>query len=161
MTQRGPKPQPRALRLLQGGHPERVNQNEPIPPATDLPACPEWIKGYAREEWDRLAQDLYGMGVLTGVDTTMLAAYCMAYSRWRNAEEVLDQMAAQDGVTRGILVRTKEGNAIQNPVVGAANTARREMARLAAEFGLSPSSRTLLDSGKRGESDPVSKRYFG
>lgn len=153
---------PTALRLLQGGpDARRVPQGEPIPPASDLPQPPGWLNAYALEEWHRLAEDLYGMGILTGIDQTMLAAYCMAYARWRQAEEDLEVMAQADAVTHGALLKTKEGNAIQNPLVGVANVARRDMARLAAEFGLSPSSRTLIDAGKRGETDPIAKRYFG
>lgn len=159
--QRGLKPQPTALRLLQGGPDARgVNLAEPVPPAKDMPDCPAWLNAYAREEWDRLAEDLYGMGVLTSVDQTMLAAYCMAYARWRLAEEDLQVMADADPITHGALLKTKEGNAIQNPLVGIANVARRDMARLAAEFGLSPSSRTLISSGREDGSDPVSRRYF-
>lgn len=158
--QRGPKPTPTNLRILQGGPARRTQSSEPVPPPSDLPDCPAWLNTYARGEWDRLAADLYGMGILTGVDQTMLAAYCMAYARWRQAEEDLQVMADQDPITHGALLKTKEGNAIQNPLVGVANVARRDMARLAAEFGLSPSSRTLIDAGKRGETDPVAARYF-
>jgi P27 family predicted phage terminase small subunit len=159
--QRGPKPKPTNLRLLQGAPPRRGEGAEPIPPPSDQPKAPPWLNSYALEEWERLADDLYGMGILTGVDQTMLAAYCMAYARWRQAEEDLQVMADADPLTHGALLKTKEGNAIQNPLVGVANVARRDMARLAAEFGLSPSSRTLIDAGKRGEHDPVASRYFG
>lgn len=159
--QRGPKPTPTNLRLLQGQAPKRGNTGEPVPPPSDLPECPAWLTPYAREEWVRLAETLYGMGVLTGVDQTMLAAYCMAYSRWRQAEEDLTAMADEDDVFHhGAIVETKAGNQIQNPLMGVANAARRDMARLASEFGLSPSSRTLIDAGKRGDVDPVAARYF-
>ncbi len=162
MTQRGPKPTPTALRLLQGGPNARgIPAGEPIPPASDMPPPPSWLNAYALEEWEKLAEDLYGMGVLTSIDQTMLAAYCMAFARWRQAEEDLQKMADADPVTHGALLKTKEGNAIQNPLVGVANVARRDMARLAAEFGLSPSSRTLINDGKRGETDPVAQRYLG
>ena len=162
MTQRGPKPMPTQFRLLMGGAEARgLPENEPVPPVKDMPEPPVFLNAYALEEWTRLAEDLYGMGVLTSIDQTMLSAYCMAYARWRQAEEDLTIMAETDPLTHGAIIRTKEGNAIQNPLVGVANVARRDMARLAAEFGLSPSSRTLIDSGKSGETDPVAKRYFG
>lgn len=38
--------------------------------------------------------------------------------------------------THAAIIRAEQGNLIQNPIVGVANTARREMQRLAAEFGL-------------------------
>ena len=53
-------------------------------------------------------------------------------------------MAAKDAVTEGLILRTKSGNVIQNPLVGAANKAMADMVRYAAEFGLTPSSRTRV-----------------
>lgn len=160
MTKPGPRPLPTNMRLLHGLAPSRtavVNEAKPTRP--DMPEAPPWISAYALEEWERLAQELYDMGVLTLIDQTMLAAYCMAYARWRQAEEDLAVMAGLDQHTHGVLLKTKEGNAIQNPLVGIANTARRDMLRLALEFGLTPSSRTLI-AGGRGEEDPREARYF-
>jgi phage terminase small subunit len=45
-------------------------------------------------------------------------------------------------------------------MVGVANTARREMQRLAAEFGLSPSARTQIAADPL-LNDPISRKYFG
>jgi P27 family predicted phage terminase small subunit len=157
----GPRPTPTNLRILQGAPPRRTDVSEAIPPPTDLPECPPWLNEYARQEWDRLAADLYGMGVLTGIDQTMLAAFCTAYSRWRTAEEDLQKQADEDDETHGAIIDTINGNKIQNPLMGVANAARRDMQRLAVEFGLTPSSRTLIDAGKRGEVDPIGARYFG
>lgn len=159
--QRGPRPQPTALRILQGGSdPRREQSSEPIVPAGDIPACPDWLHKYAKMEWEALAETLYAMNVLTQIDQTLLAAYCMAYARWRQAEEDLAEMARTDELTHGALLKTKEGNAVQNPLIGVANVARRDMLRLAVEFGLTPSSRTTIEAGKR-EADPTAKRYFG
>lgn len=152
---------PTALRLLQGApDARRMPQNEPVPPAGDMPECPPWIHALAKEEWERLAEPLYEMGVLTSIDQTALAAYCMAYARWRQAEQDLENMARGDDLTHGVLLRTKEGNPVQNPLVGVANVARRDMLRLAAEFGLTPSSRTMI-KGAAGDDDATSRRYFG
>jgi P27 family predicted phage terminase small subunit len=155
----GPKPRPTNLRLLEGSRSDRPNPAEPII-LGDKPAAPEWLDDFAREEWDRLADPLYEAGVLTPVDQTMLAAYCMAYSRWRAAESVAAKLRDQDPTTLGLLIRTKDGNIIQNPIIGVANVARRDMARLAAEFGLSPSSRTLI-AGKREDDEAVARKHFG
>jgi P27 family predicted phage terminase small subunit len=72
----------------------------------------------------------------------------------------LERMAQTDASTHAAVIRTKQGNLIQNPMVGVANTARREMQRLAAEFGLSPSSRTQIEADPF-LNDPISKRFFG
>ena len=89
----------------------------------------------------------------------MLAAYCMAFSRWVRAELDLEKMAELDPTTHGVMIKTTNGNAIQNPLVGVASTARRDMQRLAAEFGLTPSSRTQIDTGRGGETDAIAAKY--
>lgn len=139
----------------------RTNDAEPLPPVTDLPTPPPWLHPYAVECWEDLAADLWSMGVLTDVDTKMFAALCMSWARWQTAEEDLAKMAESDPITHALLLKTKEGNAVQNPLVGIANVARRDFARLATEFGLSPSARTQIAAGRRGEADPVAKKYFG
>lgn len=163
----GPKPTPTNLRLLEGNPGRRpLNEREPLPPE-DRPEAPGYLDGLALAEWDRLAEDLYGMGVLTVIDVSTFAAYCLAYGRWRKAEADLDACIKaalanpKDKTSGGALAETSNGNLVQNPLVGIANVARRDMIRLAAEFGLSPSSRTLLEAGKRGEDDPIGRRYFG
>jgi P27 family predicted phage terminase small subunit len=160
MGTRGPRPKPTALRVLEGNKGKRaLPQSEPAPPA-NMPTCPDYLNAYARGEWARVANTLYSIGTLVEIDQTMLAAYCVAYSRWRHAEEDLERMAQSDASTHAAVIRTKQGNLIQNPMVGVANTARREMQRLAAEFGLSPSSRTQIEADPF-LNDPISKRFFG
>lgn len=158
MSRRGPKPQPTNLRLLQGGSSRSVNEPEPARPV-EIPEPPVYLAGYAKQEWDRIIADLYGTGTYRNVDQTMLAAYCMAFSRWVRAELDLEKMAELDPTTHGVMIKTTNGNAIQNPLVGVASTARRDMQRLAAEFGLTPSSRTQIDTGRHGDTDAIAAKY--
>lgn len=144
--------------MLEGNKGKRaLPQAEPAPPP-DMPSCPDYLNAYARTEWTRVAQTLYSIGALAEIDQTMLAAYCIAYSRWRHAEEDLERMAQTDASTHAAVIRTKQGNLIQNPMVGVANTARREMQRLAAEFGLSPSARTQIQANGDID-DPIARKY--
>ena len=46
-----------------------------------------------------------------------------------------------------MLMRTKAGNTIQNPLIGIRNQAMRNMVRYAAEFGFTPSSRVRVQEG--------------
>jgi P27 family predicted phage terminase small subunit len=121
---RGRKPRPAA------GRPE---ERAPRPP-------PE-LDAVARREWRRVAGALHARGALGEVDRGSLAAYCQLYSRWVGAEKALAAMAKLDPVTGGLMIRTKNGNAIQNPLVGIANSAAAAMVRYAAEFGMTPSAR--------------------
>lgn len=169
MVQRGPKPIPTQLRVFQGGQGARgVNPDAMTLPALGAPPDPPlWLGDLAQTEWNRVAPLLYGVGVLTDADETMLAAYCAAYGHWRKSEADLATaqalaLANPDDKTAGAaLVETTNGNLVQNPLIGIVNVARRDMARLATEFGLTPSSRTLIESGKRGEGDATAKKYFG
>jgi phage terminase small subunit len=88
----------------------------------------------------------------------MLAAHCVAFAHWRQAEENLERMALTDASTHAVVIRTKRGNLIQNPTIGVANTARREMQRLANEFGRSPSARTQIDANPYVD-DQVARKY--
>lgn len=157
---RGPKPQPTNLRLLQGGTARPTDDQEPRPTLpTVLPDPPDYLTGYALGEWERVMPDLFGTGVYAEIDQTMLAAYCMSFGRWIQAELDLDKMAKLDQVTHGLMMKTSNGNAIQNPLVGAAASARRDMHRLADSFGLTPSSRTQIQTGKGGEDSRVANKY--
>jgi P27 family predicted phage terminase small subunit len=87
---------------------------------------------------------LVDAGILTPVDTAPLAAYCQAYGRWVQAEKVIAAMAERDELTKGLMIKSAKGNPIPNPLVGIANVALRDMVRIAAEFGMTPSARSRI-----------------
>ena len=120
---------------------------------------PDWLTAHARDEWDRVSGELYAMGVTAAIDTVALAAYCECYSRWRVAEDLIRAAAASEPANGGILAKTATGTVIIHPAVGAANKARRDMLRFAAEFGLTPSARAQIE-GKRREEDPIDRKFF-
>lgn len=45
---------------------------------------------------------------------------------------------------RGLMIKTTNGNAVQNPLVGTSNNTARDMVRFAGEFGLTPIVRARL-----------------
>ncbi len=63
----------------------------------------------------------------------------MAVAHWRQAEEDLERMAQVDPPTHGAVLKTHHGNFVTNPLAGHVNTLRRDVQRLAAELGLTPS----------------------
>ncbi len=143
---RGRKPKPSGLKLVTGtDRADRRNPGEPRP----VPRCPDpppHLTAEACAEWIRISQQLCALGILSEIDRAALAAYCQAYGRWVQAETALDQMATRDQLTKGLMIRTKGGNAIQNPLVGTANKAMSDMMRYAAEFGMTPSARTRISA---------------
>lgn len=144
MAPRGPKTKPTKLKILTGtARSHRLNPQEPKPELA-TPDAPGHLTEAARKEWDRVVVDLVALGILTNLDRGALAAYCQAWGRWSAAETALARMAERDASTDGLIIRTKSGNLIQNPLVGAANKAMADMVRYAAEFGLTPSARTRV-----------------
>jgi P27 family predicted phage terminase small subunit len=77
--------------------------------------------------------------LLTVLDQTIFAVYCISYGRWRAAEELL----AGEPLT----VPGSEGTPIQNPLCRIAREAARDLLRAGAEFGLTPSSRARISAG--------------
>jgi P27 family predicted phage terminase small subunit len=106
------------------------------------------LVGYAREQWEDLAPELFHLKLLTVVDLPLLAAFCEASRRWRTATEKLAEMERRDPVTAGLIVKTQSGGAAVNPLVAIIENAARTMARLAGEFGLSPSARSRITVGE-------------
>lgn len=79
-----------------------------------------------------------------------LAAYCQTYGRWVEAEEKLK--------VEDLVVETKQGNIIQNPLLGVANRALELMHKYLTEFGMTPSSRSRVTvSKKKDEKNPFAK----
>lgn len=151
---------PTHLKLIAGDkNTSRHNPAEANPEAL-IPEPPPELSVDAREEWDRISVRLHTAGLLTVIDRTTLAAYCQAYGRWIQAEQVLAEMAADDPITRGLMVKTTNGNAIPNPVLGTANKAMSDMVRYAVEFGMSPSSRSRVRANLEKQEDDE-ERFFG
>ena len=126
---RGRKPRPGAL--SQRGR----NTTKPVPPDAQ-PRCPPHLDGLARNEWRRLANPLYKMGVLTVADRAAFAAYCQAYSRWAEAEQKLAETP--------MLIKAPSGYVQQSPWLSIANRQMELMCRYMTEMGLTPASRTRI-----------------
>lgn len=138
MAQRGRKPKPTAVKMLEGNPGKRhLNPFEPVPvQRSKAPECPDWLEEEAKNEWNRLADNLADLGLLTEMDIQAFASYCQAYARWREAEEFITQ--------HGSIVKTGSGSWQQVPQVSIAHQNQKIMMQAAAEFGLTPSSRSRI-----------------
>jgi P27 family predicted phage terminase small subunit len=147
----GRKPKPTAQKELAGNPGKRkLNKSEPKP--SGIPACPSCLDAAAKREWKRISRELVAVGLLTSVDRAMLASYCDAYSRWSQATEELNELRRTKGKSV-LVVGTKTGYPMQNPLIGIINTAADQMRKFGAELGLSPSSRTRLSAEPQKEID--------
>ena len=140
MAVRGRKPKPTAIKIFEGNRSRRpLNEKEPKPPE-GMPACPAWLETEAKREWQRLAKIMAQMGILSLVDRAAFATYCQAYARWKEAEEYI----SKNGSTK----ETSTGYIQQIPQVSIAQTYSKIMAKIAAEFGLTPASRSRITAGE-------------
>jgi P27 family predicted phage terminase small subunit len=147
---------PTHLKVLRGNPGHRpLPAHEPQPTLfVAPPPPPAYLGGDAAQEWNRVAAELARMSLLAESDTSVLAAYCQAFARWRAAEAALAEMAKRDPLLGGLMVRTANKTPMQNPLVGTAARAASDMVRYAAEFGLSPSARARIAAGPFGEGRP-------
>ena len=143
---RGRKPLPSNVVKLRGNAGKRpLNDREPRP-ATAVPSCPSCLSDEAKKEWKRLAAELADLGLLTRIDRGQLAAYCQAHALWVEAVQALGRY--------GTMVKSPNGYPMQSPYVAVLNRQVDIMTRIAAEFGMTPSSRTRIRVGERPADDP-------
>lgn len=136
MAQRGRKPKPTAIKVLEGNPGKRpLNKNEPKP-EKKAPKCPTWLETEAKKEWRRMSKTLEAIGVLTQVDASAFAGYCQAYARWKEAEEFLSK--------HGTIFKTPSGYIQQVPQVSIAQTYLKIMKDFCSEFGLTPAARSRI-----------------
>jgi P27 family predicted phage terminase small subunit len=134
---RGRKPIPTQLKILRGNPGKRpLNDNEPAP-CRGIPPCPRHLNLEARKEWKRVSRELDAQGLLSVVDRAAFAGYCVAWSRWVDAEQKLNESGP-------VLKSPTSGQLYQNPYLAVANRAMVEIRSFAALFGLDPFSRTRL-----------------
>ena len=157
-----PKREPTALKLLKNNPGKRpLPKNEPKP-KVKIPTAPGHLPGPAKTEWKRVSKELYNLGLLSGVDRAALAAYCQCYARWRRAETELNKLEKSSKSIHGALVSvTSNGNLIQNPLVGIANTAMKDMIKYAAEFGMTPSARTRIEASPLVDDEEEQSDFYG
>jgi len=150
---RGRKKTPTALHLLRGNPGKRkLNDREPKPTALagDLPP-PDWLDVSAQTEWRRIAPTLGRLGVLTETDADALAAYCEAFTTWKQATQRLRQF--------GMVVKRSKAEGelpVISPYVKIAHHAMGQMRAFLIEFGMTPSSRARIHTAAPAET-PVSK----
>jgi P27 family predicted phage terminase small subunit len=139
MGQRGPKAKPTHLALLHG-NPSKLPQSNDEPEGVGiLWAPPAWFDEEQRAQW-AYAIENSSPGLLTGTDREVLVVWTVA--------SVEHARAAQEVRKLGQVVKTKEGNAIQNPFLPIVNRQALIMMRAGAEMGFSPASRASIGRGE-------------
>lgn len=152
MGRRGPQPDPVPLKHLRGNPGKRRIGDCPRPEAAgDLPEPPEWLDDTARAKWDELLPLLDRMGILARIDGDALGRYCDTWSWWRRTREFLAQ--SQDT----FVIKDEHGKVKyiqQLPQVAIAHKLAAQLGRLAAELGMTPSSRSSIHLAGDGNGEP-------
>jgi len=151
----GRPPIPTALKLLNGDkHKDRMNPNEPKPPAV-TPDMPTTLDKYGRKIWQRTVPILERNGLLTEVDGDTLAEYChlqalnahVSRALKRCRYKMLAEKHTVDGAGNEILeVKT-------NPLVTQKMQISAKLLPYLREFGMSPASRTRIQVAGGGRKD--------
>lgn len=141
----GRRPKPTALKKL-AGNPGRRPLNENEPKFRELRGAepPIWMGELATTMWETVVPELVRNKVLTIADLHNVESFCMAYQRWREAEEDIN--------ANGLVIHT-EKSVIKNPSVTIVNEAKKQMLQYGSVLGLDPSSRTRL-TGAAKDSKP-------
>lgn len=140
MTRPGPAPKPTALRKLQGNPGKRgLNRNEPKPDADsiDKPYGLATHHKHVAKLWDELAPELQQLGILTNIDTM---AFRLMLHHYDLAIQAVNQVQ-REGLTR----RDENNVERKNPALQIFRDNSAAYRRYAAEFGVTPSSRSRLD----------------
>lgn len=141
---RGPKPTPTVIRMLRNNPGKRpINKNEPQPEALPT-ACPdELIDAASQAEWRRTIVPAIERGHITAADRSFAIAHCDLWATWQ--DQLAEARKHPHVVSAG-----KSKHPIPNPARGMANKTLLLLAKVDAELGLTPSSRsrvTLLGGG--------------
>lgn len=134
---RGPKPKPDVIRVLEGNPGKRpIRDNVGLPPSENLKP-PSFLPADAKNEWKRVVHKLAGVGLLTDLDLSALAAYCQSYATWLEAIKRIKEL--------GMIVKSPNGYPMPNPYIKIQRDAQSEMLSWLREFGMTPSARTRVD----------------
>ena len=153
----GRKPVPSHLKLVRGNPGKRaINRSEPKP-RRERPSAPAHISDTAREVWGQAVLTLDEMGVLTAADVFAIEVLCEAIADHRDAGETI----AAEG--RFYETTTKEGSAMWrlHPAVALRSDADRRVRGWCAEFGLTPSARSRIETTPKQAEDPSAKYLTG
>ncbi len=103
---------------------------------TKAPPAPAWLTSHAKAEWRRIMPQLIARRVITKADLAGIENYCVAAGAVRQIADILALHPIPDLKLAGLQIRY-------------AQTARQ----LAAEYGLTPTSRARMGSAPEPEDD--------
>ena len=155
MGQRGPKPKPHELKVLEGNRGHRaIPTDGTLRPQVEIPDPPKYLGREARKEWKRITAELARNNIIAKLDQHMLGMLCQAVERVVLFETALARQAAQ-ALEKNLepeapyISRTVQGYEMQSARYQLLNREREVLMKLLGEFGLSPALRAKVTMGTR------------
>ncbi len=111
-----------------------------------IPEPPDWLSEDAQAEWNRVYPILQSRKAVTAADLATLEHYCVAVGRAREAERLLKESSAVieiDGIPK------------MHPAARLQSAAINQARQLAAELGLTPTSRDRSGMSRESETDDL------
>jgi P27 family predicted phage terminase small subunit len=97
------------------------------------PGPPDYLSAAAKKVWDETARILVASNIYDEDCRQMLAAYCVQYARFVEADAHVQR--------EGLILKSKRGAGRYNPFVNLSNSALHRALKLARQLGLTPASR--------------------
>lgn len=147
----GPPKTPTNLVVLRGNPSKRpINKKEPKPPS-GVPPIPKHFSKQEKYWFKRLGEELDCMNVISTLDGMALELLIGAYVEWRKHRDVLEQ----EGETYTTTTMTGDTLIKAHPRVAMMADSWKRLRGMMAEFGMTPASRSKVNTGGAGEVDPL------
>ena len=147
----GTKPKLSLVKKRNGNPGKKGLNPNTLNPAYKKLKMPSSLNPTARRRWKELVAALIGENILGYCGNGIIAAAATAYARWYDAEKQLRKMSENSNGKYAGVITTKQGNLIQNPLVGISNAALAAMVKYESELGLTPVARERLHLDKEDE----------
>ncbi len=133
----GRKAIPAKIHQLKGTYrPDRHEADSVVSVAPGIPDLPDGLDDVARAEWAWFTKELFDLGIIAKIDKIQMEQICVVYSRWKQAEKIVER--------EGFTIETKNGYPVQNPSLNIANQCIKQLQSLCGDFGLSPAARAKM-----------------
>lgn len=148
MGKRGPKPLPANVHMLRGNpshKPLASLLDDVVRPDVAIPRRSKNLRPEAEAEWKRITPHLQRLGLISEIDRAMLLAYCIAFGEVEWANKRITELDEKDPTGESSRIWENAGGYKQISVLVQHRNRQLELLqKFAAEFGMSPSSRSRV-----------------
>ena len=138
MSSVGRRPMPEQWKAMMGNPGRRPLDLRASVFEPGVPECPAHLDEVARAEWARIVPLLDKARLITPAFRAIVAQYCVAWSRWTKAEEMIRFNATMDPSGGGLVSETKNGFSQFDHWFNVSNKAQEQLVKYAGLLCLTP-----------------------